>query len=79
MAPPPASESEVDDEESEEDEEEDDDPTPAPNRIRQAVPKNDLSKIRAAARRVAEMDDTREDSIMDSDEEEDADEVDDLL
>ncbi|KAI0090375.1 nuclear condensing complex subunit [Irpex rosettiformis] len=81
LAPPP-SESEDDeedrDEDDEEDEEEDDDPTPAPNRIRKRT-NDSAAGIREAARRVSEVAFEREDSIMDSSSDEDADEVDDLL
>ncbi len=85
LAAPPPSDSEEDEEEDNNDEdddeeEEDNDPTPAPNRIRKHA--NDVSGvagIREAARRVSEVSFTREDSIMDSSDDEDADEVDDLL
>lgn len=62
----------------EEEEEEDSDPTPAPNRIRKHTD-GGAAGIKNAARRLAEVANTREDSIMDSSDEEDADEVDDLL
>ena len=78
LAPPPS---------DDDDEEEDDEPTPAPNRIRKGPPvlnNSGVARVREAARRVVEATDmrdpdSREDSIMDSSDEEDADEVDDLL
>lgn len=82
-APPPSDseEDEAEDDDDEDDEEEEDnDPTPAPNRIRKhANDASGVAGIREAARRVYEVSFTREDSIMDSSDDEDADEVDDLL
>lgn len=84
---PPASESEA----SEDDDEEDDEETPAPNRIsrkppppppKHQKPKASLSKAREPIRLDSDIEELIEDghdSIMDSSEDEDADEVDDLL
>ena len=84
---PPASESEA----SEDDDEEDDEETPAPNRIsrkppppppKHQKPKASSSKAREPIRLDSDIEELIEDghdSIMDSSEDEDADEVDDLL
>ncbi len=87
LAPPP-SETEEDEDEGDEDEddEEDQEATPAPSRGRGQgdATKAQPSKVREAEKSDAEIDDLldgeiQHDSIMDSSEEEDADEVDDLL
>ncbi|PSR90834.1 hypothetical protein PHLCEN_2v4803 [Hermanssonia centrifuga] len=81
LAPPPSETEEEDEGGEDEEDEEDDEATPAPSKGRG---QGDATKVREAAKSHTEIDDLSDgeiqhDSIMDSSEEEDADEVDDLL